>query len=111
MVFSQEKVIPNTKGIKIEFEGRTYTTVENIHGEYSYWFGEKYACFGGVFCLKAQCTTEDAAIMWGENGEESDWFPPEAMWAVNPEELDAWIAKGDWMDCLTGVLVCNEQPA
>lgn len=49
--------------------------------------------------------------MWGENGEESDWFPPEAMWAVNPEELDAWIAKGDWMDCLTGVLVCDGQPA
>ena len=111
MVFSQEKVIPNTKGIKIEFEGRTYTTVDNIHGEYSYWFGEEYACFGGVFCLKAQCTTEDAAIMWGENGEESDWFPPEAMWAVNSEDLDAWIAKGDWMDCLTGVLVCDEQPA
>lgn len=92
----KEKVIPNTKGIKIEFEGRTYTTVENIHGGYSYWFGEEYACFGGVFCLKAQCTTEDAAIMW------------KAMWAVNPEELDAWIAKCDWMDCLTGVLVCDE---
>lgn len=41
---AQEKVIQNTKGIKIEFDGRTYTTVENIHGEYNYWFGEQYAC-------------------------------------------------------------------
>lgn len=111
MVFSQEKVIPNTKGIKIEFEGRTYTTVENIHGEYGYWFGEEYACLGGIFTLKAQCTTDDPKIMWGQDDDSADWFPPEAMWAVNPEELDAWIAKGDWMNHLTGVLVCDGQPA
>ena len=33
MVFSQEYVTPGTKGVKIEFEGRTYTTVEDIRYE------------------------------------------------------------------------------
>ena len=108
---SQKKVIPNTKGIKIEFDGRTYTTVEDIHGEYKYWFGEQYACFGGIFCLEAQCTTDAPEIMWGHGDDSADWFPPKAMWAVNPEELDVWIAKGDWMNHLTGVVACDEQPA
>ena len=102
MVFSKETEILDSKGIKIEFEGRTYTTVENIHGE-------EHAGF--VFRLKAQCTTDAPEIMWGQGDDNADWFPPEAMWAVDPEELDAWISKGDWMDCLTGVLECGEPPA
>lgn len=50
-------------------------------------------------------------IMWGQDDDSADWFTPKAMWSVKPEELDAWTAKGDWLNHLTGVLVCNEQPA
>ena len=105
MIFSRETEILGSEGIEIKFDGRTYTTVENIHGE-----EKEYAGFG-VFCLKAQCTTDAPEIMWGQGDENADWFPPEAMWVVDAEELDAWIAKGDLVDCLTGVLVCGEQPA
>ena len=61
MVFSQEYVIPGTKGVKIEFEGRTYTTVEDIRYEIC----EEYNTYSPrmlcryVRSIEAQCTTDD----------------------------------------------------
>ena len=99
--------IKGTAGITIEFNGRIYTTVEDIHYEICYGF-DRGIDDCGMLSLKAQCTTDDAEIIQKQAEAESDWFPPEAMWSVCIEELDEWIAKGDWMDCLNGVLVCDE---
>lgn len=95
----QEYTIKGTTGIKIEFGGHVYTTVEDIHYEQS--------SDTVMLTLKAQCTTDDAAIMRGESDEESDWFAPEAEWTVSAEDLDSWIANGDWTACFDGVIVCD----
>lgn len=95
----QEYTINGTTGIKVEFEGRVYTTVEDIHYEQ----GSDTV----MLTLKAQCMTDDAAIMLGENDEEFDWFAPEAMWTISAEDLDEWIANGNWAACFDGVIVCD----
>ena len=91
----------DTKGIRITYDGRVYTTVENIH----------YECDPDdeqlPITLLAQCATNDPAIMWGEGDETSDWFPPEAHWSVYPDDLDAWADAQDWQANLDGVLTCD----
>lgn len=112
MVFSQEYVIPGTKGVKIEFEGRTYTTVEDIHYEIC----EEYNTYSPrmlcryVRSIEAQCTTDDPKIMWGQDDDSADWFPPTASWFpfYDIEEFDAWLEKrADWSDEFSGVSVCD----
>lgn len=98
--------IPGTKGITVQFGGRIYKTVENIHYEIKYGFSRS-ADDCGMLSLSAQCTTDDQEIMRGHDGEESDWFPPEAMWSVCVDELDEWVANRDWQKNLDGVLTAE----
>lgn len=111
MVFAQPKAIPDTKGIKIEFDGHTYTTIENIHYEIC----EEYNTYSPrmlrryVRSIEAGCTTEDPEIMWGQDDETSDWFPPMAYWRspYDMDEFAAWLVKRDWASELDGVTVCD----
>ena len=62
-----------------------------------------------VRSIEAQCTTDDPKIMWGQDDDSADWFPPTACWFsfYDMDEFDAWLEKRDWSDEFDGVSVCD----
>lgn len=106
-----EYELEGTTGIKIEWEGKIFTTVENIHFDVDDRWNldvddENYMPF--PVSLDAQCTTDDADIMWGADDEASDWFPPIAHWSVMYDEVDSWAERQDWQVDFDGMLTCTE---
>lgn len=105
-----EYELEETNGIEIEWEGRIFTTVENIHFDVDVRWNldvedENYIPF--PVTLSAECTTDDPDIMRGADDEESDWFPPIAYWWVTYDEVDAWVEKQDWKVNFDGMLISD----
>lgn len=100
-----------TTGIKIEWRGKIFTTVENIHFDVDARWNldvddENYIPF--PVTLSAECTTDDSDIMWGADDEESDWFPPIAYWWVRYDEVDSWAEKQNWQVGFDGMCTCTK---
>lgn len=98
----------DTTGIKVVYNGVTYTTLEDIHFEIDDSTPPEH--FDPELC--AQCSADDPAIMWGEDDDEADWFYPVVWWSCffSWEELDRWAAKGNWQKHLAGVtLPCGKE--
>lgn len=104
----KEYTFRGTTGIQLTWQGKTYQTVSDIRFEQEDSIFVTNDDWQGPVTLTAECTTDDPEAMWGAGDADNDWFPPEAHWTVERDDLQAWADAGDWQSNLDGVLTCDK---